>query len=539
LGPVLWLLGYPDQALAHGLKGLALARELTQPYSVIYAANLVIRTRLFRGEREDMHALVDELIPLCREQGFVSYLALSRVVQGWLLTEQGRQREGIEQMRRELLAWRATGAESARPYYLALLAETHGKAGAPHEGFSVLSECWPWMEKTQARVFEAELYRIQGELALQTSQVSGSKFTGEDIQKANVETDPPSLAPDAHSEAEAYFLKALAIAGQQQAKSLELRAVMSLARLWQRQGKIINARERLEEIYNWFTEGFDTKDLQDAAALLDALGGRVKRQERKREAKGNQRTEDQEPQDWKSKRQGDESPVLQSPRAPIAQSFSHPQLPSLEAQGSAPGTQDLALFRREGNHWTLSFAGATCRLKEARGLHYLAHLLRHPHREFHVMSLVNESPHTDGHSRDAQTAQNSSASPTHHEGFNNARDTFDPQMRGADKQRLAELRAELDEAYTLNDQGRIERAQSEIDDLTQELSQAMGLDGQVRQTRSVAEQARVNVTRTIKAAIRKIREYHPTLGQHLATTIKTGTYCAYTPDPRLPITWQR
>jgi chromosome condensin MukBEF ATPase and DNA-binding subunit MukB len=104
---------------------------------------------------------------------------------------------------------------------------------------------------------------------------------------------------------------------------------------------------------------------------------------------------------------------------------------------------------------------------------------------------------------------------------------------------LAELRAELDEAYTLNDQGRIERAQSEIDDLTQELSQAMGLDGQVRHTRSVAEQVRVNVTRTIKAAIKKIREYHPTLGQHLATTIKTGTYCAYTPDPRLPITWRR
>jgi hypothetical protein len=114
---------------------------------------------------------------------------------------------------------------------------------------------------------------------------------------------------------------------------------------------------------------------------------------------------------------------------------------------------------------------------------------------------------------------------------------LDPQARAA-YNRLAELRAELDEAQTFNDQGRIERVQSEIDSLFQILTQTVGLEGRASKIRSVAEQTRINVTRTIKAAIRKIREHHPALGQHLATTIKTGVYCSYTPDTRLPIKWQ-
>ena len=235
LGPVLWLLGYPDQALAQSQKGLALARELTQQYSVVYALTLVARTWVLRRDRQAVNARIDELITLCDGYGFTSYLALSRIVHGWLLTEEGGQEEGIEQMCQQLLAWRATGAESARPYYLALLAETYGKAGAPAAGLAVLTECWPWMDKTGGRVFAAELYRVQGELMLQTQsgvrRHKQSRVQGPESSK----TKSQLLKPNSQGEAEAYFLKALDIARQQQAKSLELRVVMSLVRLRQQQ----------------------------------------------------------------------------------------------------------------------------------------------------------------------------------------------------------------------------------------------------------------------------------------------------------------
>jgi DNA-binding winged helix-turn-helix (wHTH) protein/predicted ATPase len=278
LGPVLWLLGYPDQALAQSEKGLALAGELTQQYSVVYASTLVARTRLLRCERQAVQARIDELIALCEEYGFTSYLALSRIVRGWLLADEGKHEEGIQQMCQQLLAWRATGAESARPYYLAFLAETHGKAGAPAEGLTVLAECWPWMDKTGGRVFEAELHRVQGELTLRKFQVSGFKF------QVPPSTQPPTPHTRAEAEAEACFRKAIEVARQQQAKSLELRAVMSLVRLRQHQAlreartrskkgdsALAEAHQMLLSVYNWFTEGFETKDLQEAKALLEEL----------------------------------------------------------------------------------------------------------------------------------------------------------------------------------------------------------------------------------------------------------------------------
>ncbi len=277
LGPVLSLLGYADQALVQNQKGLALARELSQQYSIVYASTLMARTWLLRREREAVRAQIDELITLCDEYGFLSYLALSRIVQGWLLAEEEGQEEGLEQMCQQMIAWRATGAESARPYYLALLAETYGKAGAPSEGLAVLTECWPQMDKTGGRVFEAELYRLQGELTLQEANQKPVLSLAEGAkgkrQKSKGEAHPQPFTPNsqAKAEAETYFLKAIAIARRQKAKMLELRATVSLARLWQQRGKNGDARTMLSNLYHWFTEGFDTKDLQDAKALLDEL----------------------------------------------------------------------------------------------------------------------------------------------------------------------------------------------------------------------------------------------------------------------------
>jgi predicted ATPase len=190
-------------------------------------------------------------------------------MRGLAVAAQGQWEEGIVQMRQGLAAYRSTGAEAVRPYYLALLAEVYGQRGQADEGLKVLAEALATVNNTEEHEYEAELYRLKGELTLAQSQTSlGQVKTGQDKSK---ETDPRPLIPDPQGEAESCFLKAIEIARQQQAKSLELRASTSLARLWQQQGKKIEAHKLLSEIYNWFTEGFDTKDLQEAKALIEEL----------------------------------------------------------------------------------------------------------------------------------------------------------------------------------------------------------------------------------------------------------------------------
>jgi len=149
-----------------------------------------------------------------------------------------------------------------RPHFLALLAEAYAKVGQVEEGLSMLAEALTAVDRTGEQFYEAELYRLKGELTLQKFQVSGSTFQVDNSQSAIRITQ---------SEAEECFFKAIAIAQKQQAKSLELRATASLARLWQQQDKPHEAHRMLSEVYNWFTEGFDTKDLQEAKTLLESL----------------------------------------------------------------------------------------------------------------------------------------------------------------------------------------------------------------------------------------------------------------------------
>ncbi len=192
-------------------------------------------------------------------------LAWATIVRGWALAAQGQEEEGIAQMRQGLAAYRATGSELARTCFLALLAEVYGKAGQPEEGFTVLAEALAQVGKTEERWYEAELYRLYGELLLRRSE-------REKGRQGEGETFPHSPAlPFPHSSPEECFRKAIDIARKQQAKSLELRAATSLARLWQQQGKKAEARALLAPVYHWFTEGFDTKDLQEAKALLEEL----------------------------------------------------------------------------------------------------------------------------------------------------------------------------------------------------------------------------------------------------------------------------
>jgi adenylate cyclase len=248
----LWVLGYPDLALERIDKALQLAEENSQhPHTLAAALDSNCLLHTFRGEWQAVRESAEAMIALSSERGFSQFLALGDFRLGSVLVEQGQSEEGILRMHRGLSGWQATGAGRARPYLLSLLAEAYGKIGQREEGFSVLDEALAIADKNDERFHEAELYRLKGQLTLQSKVQS----------------------PDSQVEkgAEECFLKAIEIARLQQAKSLELRATMSLARLWQRQGKRREAHSLLSEIYGWFTEGFDTRDLQEAKALLEEL----------------------------------------------------------------------------------------------------------------------------------------------------------------------------------------------------------------------------------------------------------------------------
>jgi predicted ATPase len=171
---------------------------------------------------------------------------VGRITRGWALAYHGQGVEGIEEIRQGLAAYQTTGAELGRPWFLALLAEAYGKAGQAEEGLHVVAEALAAAANIGEGFFEAEQYRLKGELLLACS-----------LENQTV--------------AESCLHQALDSARRQEAKSLELRAAVSLSRLWQQQGKRAEARDLLAPIYGWFTEGFDTADLQEAQALLEAL----------------------------------------------------------------------------------------------------------------------------------------------------------------------------------------------------------------------------------------------------------------------------
>ena len=258
----LWLLGYPDQALKRSHEALTLVQTLSHPPSLAYALGCAAVVHQLCGEGQVAQERAQAVIALSREQGFAFWVAMGTVLGGWALAEQEQREEGIAQMRQGLAAWRDTGAEMSRPYFLALLAAAYGKAGQALEGLSVLTEALAGVHKNMERFCEAELHRLKGELTLQQSKVQSPK---------SKVTNTQHPTPSTQAEAEACFVKAIDMARCQSAKSWELRAVMSLSRLWQRQGKKKKARKLLAEIYGWFTEGFATADLQEAKALLEEL----------------------------------------------------------------------------------------------------------------------------------------------------------------------------------------------------------------------------------------------------------------------------
>ncbi|MEE8163087.1 MAG: hypothetical protein V3T92_03595, partial [Anaerolineae bacterium] len=238
----LWLLGYPDQALHRVRDGLALARELSHPFSLGNALEYTAWVHQHRGEQQAVEELAEAIITLGTEQGFSRHVGNGTILRGQVLVERGQWKQGIVQMRQGAGLWKGR----QQIYSDALLASAYGEGGQIKEGLNEVAETLARIHKTGIRVYEAEVHRIKGELLLRQ-------------------------AVPAEEQAETCFQQAMEVARGQRAKSLELRVGMSLSRLWRNQGKKDEARKLVQEIYGWFIEGFDTGDLKQAKALLEEL----------------------------------------------------------------------------------------------------------------------------------------------------------------------------------------------------------------------------------------------------------------------------
>ncbi|MGE4095449.1 MAG: hypothetical protein AB7G75_31945, partial [Candidatus Binatia bacterium] len=284
--PVLWCLGYPERALTQLHEVLHLAQELGHSYSLVQALGFAACwLHLERGDGRIAQERANAAVALCSEYGFPLYLAMGTVLRGQALIVQEQWAEGIAQVRQGLEAYAGAFFKTG---YLAWLARGYEGAGQTEEGLATIAEALRLVDKTDERYYEAELYRIKGELTLQKSKAS----PGQVEDKSQTSRSPSEV----EKEAEECFVKAIEVAQKQQAKSLELRAVMSLVRLRQQQAaqaesrvtddgsrstdhasrtKLDEARTMLSEVYNWFTEGFDTKDLQEAKMLIEELSHRA------------------------------------------------------------------------------------------------------------------------------------------------------------------------------------------------------------------------------------------------------------------------
>jgi predicted ATPase len=235
----LWVLGYPAQALARRHDALTLAHALGRPYSLAQARCWAAYVSQFCRDVPAVHMQAEAAVALATEKGFPFWGAAGTILREWALVIQGQGETGMAEVRQGIAA-----------YYCTVLADVAAHLGHTAEGLQALAEAHTLVEQHDERWWEAEIYRLRGVLLLRQPGTP-------------------------QAEAETWLQRALDVAHRQEAKSLELRAAMSLSRLWQQQGKQAEARELLASVYGWFTEGFDTADLQEARVLLDQLQGSI------------------------------------------------------------------------------------------------------------------------------------------------------------------------------------------------------------------------------------------------------------------------
>jgi predicted ATPase len=240
------MLGYPEAALADSDHALKDARELGEAATLMYALFFIVFNHIFCGDYGTANAFNDELITLAEQTDTMAWKPVGRMNQGCVFSLTGKASNAVQVLTSGITALRSTGSTVWLQLCLPYLASAHADLGQFDDAWRCIEEATAAVVTTKLKLWEAEVYRVAGELVLMRPK------------------------PDA-ANAETYFDRALAVACQQQAKSWELRAAMSLARLWRDQGKVQQARELLAPVYGWFSEGFDTRDLKEAKALLEEL----------------------------------------------------------------------------------------------------------------------------------------------------------------------------------------------------------------------------------------------------------------------------
>ena len=268
LAMVVWLLGYPDQALARATEAVKLAEELNHPLSICWALNYQAGIHRFRREKQACYEQARAAAQLASEYGLPFWVTMAEVVQNWADTAPGRVEKQIDQIRQSLANWRAMGTEIGRSNYLGLLAELYLEASQPDAALEVVIEALAAVEQTGETWYEAELYRLKAESLLRNDECG---MQNDERQKQTTETSSvhhSSFIIHRFEDAEVCLQQALAIARNQEARSLELRVAVSLAQLWERQGKLDAALPLLTALCRSFEEGQGTADWQDANALI-------------------------------------------------------------------------------------------------------------------------------------------------------------------------------------------------------------------------------------------------------------------------------
>jgi predicted ATPase len=242
----MWLLGYPAASRSDIARALKNARETGQATSLLHALFQAGLTTSLCGNYGAANAHLDELIVLADERGAPYWKASGTALQGWLFALTGKAADAVRAITSGITSLRSTGATLYEPQHLQYLAMAYAELGQLDDAWRCIDDAIETIERSKEKWCEAEVHRIAGEIALKSPEIDAAK-------------------------AEAYFDRALAVARQQRAKSWELRAAMSMARLWRDQDKRHEARDLLAPVYGWFTEGFDTLDLREAKILLDTL----------------------------------------------------------------------------------------------------------------------------------------------------------------------------------------------------------------------------------------------------------------------------
>jgi predicted ATPase len=245
---VLWMLGYPDRAMAKSREAIDLAQASSHTYSLGFALQYVALLHQFCRDPRRVQDVAERIIRLAQEQGFIQWYAGGVCMRGWALAEQGQTEKGLKELAEGVASWQSGGSDVGKPHWFFRLAEAYGKQGHTEKGLQVLEQAFATMNRSEERYFAAELHRLKGELLLALH---------DDRQYVR--------------EAEACFWQAIHIAREQESRAFELRATMRLSRLWHQQGRCAEAYDLLADIYHWFTEGFGTLDLQEAQRQLEDM----------------------------------------------------------------------------------------------------------------------------------------------------------------------------------------------------------------------------------------------------------------------------